>query len=153
MPNNLFGPNDNFNTETSHVIPALMVKFHKAKIQSSSEVKVWGTGKVFREFLYVDDLAEAALFMLENVDAKMVNDMGISHLNVGSGEEISIKNLTYLIKDIVGYDGKIIFDSKKPDGAPRKLLDCTIIKNLGWKSKVPLSIGIKRLYRWYKEQL
>ena len=150
MPTNLYGPNDNFDANTSHVIPALISKFHNAKIQSFKEVKIWGTGKALREFLYVDDLAEAVLFVLININAKRINDMGLSHLNIGSSEEISIMNLTFLIKDIVGYDGRITFDTTMPDGTPRKLLDCTILESMGWKSKVSLSSGIKELYNWYK---
>ena len=149
MPNNLYGPNDNFNPNTSHVIPALIQKFHKAKVINGEYVKIWGSGNPFREFLHVDDLAEAILFILKNVSAEEIYNKKISHINVGSGEELSIKDLALLIKKIVDFKGKIKFDKSKPDGTPRKLLDTTILDEKGWFSKINLEEGIKDLYFRY----
>ena len=152
MPNNLYGPNDNFDLSTSHVLPALIRKIHEGKVNSNNEVEIWGTGKPLREFLYVDDLASAAIFLIKNLDAEELYKMGISHINIGSGEEISIKELATLIKDVVGFDGKLIFNKNMPDGMPRKLLDNTIINNLGWKNKTSLKDGIKSVYNWFLGQ-
>ena len=145
MPTNLFGPNDNFDLETSHVLPALIRKFHEAKIHENPSVTLWGTGKPRREFLYVDDLAEAIVFLLGTY-----NDPKI--LNIGTGKDISIEELAKSIKNIVGYDGRIIFDPSKPDGSPRKLLDITRISNMGWKANYTLKEGIKKTYEWFKEK-
>ena len=153
MPNNLYGPNDNFNLENSHVIPALIQKFHTAKITSSKYVKIWGSGNPLREFLYVDDLAEAILYIINNVSFKEVYNKGISHINIGSGEEISIKELATLIKKITNYQGDILFDSSKPDGTPRKFLDSSTINNFGWFAKTTLQKGLDRLYRWYLDHV
>lgn len=148
MPTNLYGPNDNYDLQNSHVLPALIRKFHEAKINKIPEVIMWGTGSPLREFLHVDDLAEACFFMMENY-----NERG--HLNVGSGSEISIKNLAETIKNIVGYDGKIVNDLEKPDGTPRKLMDVSKIHSLGWKHKIGLEDGITSVYKslsdknWY----
>ena len=152
MPNNLYGPNDNFDLSTSHVLPALIRKIHEAKINLNNEVEIWGTGKPLREFLYVDDLASAAIFLFKNLDAEELYKIGISHINIGSGEEISIKELATLIKDVVGFDGKLSFNKNMPDGMPRKLLDNTIIDNLGWKNKTSLRDGIKSVYNWFLDQ-
>lgn len=156
MPTNLYGPNDNFDLETSHVLPALIRKFHeargiqKAKVKSKNEiVTVWGSGKPRREFLYVDDLADAIYFLMNKIDAKDIYKEGISHLNIGTGEDITISELAELIKKIIGYQGEIIYDTTKPDGTPRKLLDVTRINNLGWKHKTSLEEGIKKTYEWF----
>ncbi|WAM33651.1 GDP-L-fucose synthase [Caldicellulosiruptor morganii] len=142
MPTNLYGINDNFDLNTSHVIPALIRKFHEAKINNYPYVEVWGTGKPLREFLYVDDLADACVFLMENYDDEL-------WINVGSGEEISIAELAELIKKVVGYKGEIVFNSKMPDGTPRKLLDTTRLKNLGWQRKVGLEEGLRMTYKWF----
>jgi GDP-L-fucose synthase len=144
MPTNLYGPNDNFNLETSHVLPALIRKFVDAVKINSPEVVLWGTGSPLREFLHVDDLAKAILVCLENYD-----DM--QHINVGSGIEISIKDLSIKIADIVGYNGKIIWDSKYPNGTARKVLDITKITKLGWAPLISLDSGIKSTVEWYSQ--
>ena len=152
MPTNLYGPNDNFNLETSHVLPALMRKFHEAKVQNNNSVTIWGTGKPLREFMYVEDLANAIVFMMENIEAKDLYEVGITHLNVGSGKDITIADLAKLISEIVGFNGKIEYDSTKPDGTPRKLMDVTRINSLGWKYKTELSDGVKKTYNWFLEK-
>lgn len=149
MPTNLYGPNDNFNLETSHVLPALLRKFHEAKVQKKESVTIWGTGKPMREFLFVEDLAEAIVFMMTNISAKDIYDNGISHLNVGSGIDLSIVELAELISKVTGFSGKIIYDSSKPDGTPRKLLDVSRINSLGWKYKTELIDGIRTTYNWF----
>jgi GDP-L-fucose synthase len=143
MPTNLYGSNDNFDLETSHVLPALIRKFHEAKINNKKEVVMWGTGKAKREFLFVDDLAEACVFLMNNY-----SDGDI--INIGTGEDVSIKELAEMVKKIVGFKGEIINDISKPDGTPRKLLDVLRIHNLGWKHKIDLETGIKETYEWYK---
>ena len=152
MPTNLYGPNDNFNLETSHVLPALMRKFHEAKVQGKDSVTIWGTGKPLREFMYVEDLANAIVFMMENIEAKDLYEVGITHLNVGSGKDITIADLAKLISEIVGFNGKIVYDSTKPDGTPRKLMDVTRINSLGWKYKTELSDGVSKTYNWFLEK-
>lgn len=142
MPTNLYGPNDNFDLETSHVLPAMINKFHIAKTKKNKYVKLWGTGSPFREFLHVDDLARAILFILQN-------DLDYDIYNVGSNEEIKIVDLAELIRDIVGFDGDIIWDKTKPDGTPKKILDSSKINDLGWNSKIDLLDGIKSTYNWY----
>ena len=142
MPTNLYGPHDNFDLETSHVIPALIRKFHEAKIQSNSSVTIWGTGSPRREFLHVDDLADACVFLMNHYDE---SDM----INIGCGEDISIAELALLIKDIVGYTGNIEYNIDKPDGTSQKLLDVTKLKGLGWQPKLSLREGIKKTYEWY----
>lgn len=149
MPTNLYGPNDNFNLETSHVLPALLRKFHEAKIEGKKSVSIWGTGNPLREFLFVEDLAEAIVFMMTNVDAKNLYENGISHLNVGSGKDLSIADLAKLMAEITGFNGKIIYDSSKPDGTPRKLMDVSRINSLGWKYKTELQDGITTTYKWF----
>lgn len=144
MPTNLYGINDNFNLETSHVMPALMRKFHEAKVNGDSEVVMWGTGKALREFLYVDDLANALVFLMNNYSDEI-------HVNVGTGEDLPIGELAELIKEVVGFEGKIVRDETKPDGTPKKLLDVSLLHNLGWKHKVELKEGIERVYKWYCE--
>jgi len=152
MPTNLYGPNDNFDLTTSHVLPALIRKFHEAKTNNYPNVTIWGTGKPLREFLFVDDLAEAIIFMLENVDADNLYNLGITHLNIGSGKDISISDLAILVAKIIGYDGQIEYDISKPDGTPRKLMDVSRINSLGWKYKTELEEGIKKTYEWFLEK-
>ncbi len=153
MPNNLYGINDNFNLNTSHVLPALIRKFHEAKNNNLKEVEVWGTGKPKREFLHVDDLADACIFLMKKLDAKKLYNQKISHINIGSGQELTIKRLAYMIKKIVKYKGNIIFNSGYPDGMPRKLLDISRISSLGWQSTINLNDGIELVYQWYKENI
>lgn len=142
MPTNLYGPNDNFDLETSHVLPAMIRKFHQAKVDNSPNVNLWGTGAPMREFLHVDDLASAVAFSLKN-------EMNEHLYNIGSGHEISIVNLAEIIKQVVGYDGNILWDKSKPDGTPRKLLDISKINKLGWRHKISLLDGIKMTYQWF----
>lgn len=144
QPTNLYGENDNFNLQSSHVIPALINKFHSAKILKKKNVEIWGTGTPKREFLHVDDLAEAILFILKK-------KIKLNLINVGSGHEISIKKLANAIKKIVGFEGKIKFDKNKPDGTPRKLVSNKILKSKGWKPKIKLLQGLKRTYNFYKK--
>jgi GDP-L-fucose synthase len=144
MPTNLYGPNDNYDLNNSHVLPALIRKFHEAKIYSKKEVIVWGTGNPRREFMHVDDLADACLFLMLNY-----NDS--QFVNVGTGKDISIRELAELIKTIVGYEGNIIFDTTKPDGTPRKLLDLNYMHSLGWHHKIELEEGIKMTYQDFLE--
>lgn len=152
MPTNLYGPNDNFNLETSHVLPALIRKFHEAKLNSDqrSKVVLWGSGKPKREFLFVEDLAEAILFLMENINAKDLYENGISQLNIGTGEDLSISELANVISNIVGFKGEIEYDASKPDGTPRKLMDVSRINNLGWRYKTSLKEGIEKTYRWFQ---
>ena len=151
MPTNLYGVNDNFHPENSHVIPALMQRFHQAKEDNSKEVVVWGTGKVMREFLYVDDMAEASLFILE-LDEKIYQDNTkkmLSHINVGTGVDVTIEEMAKIMKRVVGYKGEIVFDVTKPDGVSRKLVNTARLTSMGWKYKIKLEKGIKRTYDWY----
>ncbi len=149
MPTNLYGINDNFNLQTSHVLPALIRKFHDAKINNSDEVTLWGSGTPKREFMFVDDLADAIVFLLENINAEDLYENGISQINVGTGEDVTIAELAGLIMQVVGYQGKIIYDSTKPDGTPRKLMDVSRLQNLGWKYKTSLAEGIEKTYQWF----
>ncbi|XP_047311378.1 putative GDP-L-fucose synthase 2 isoform X2 [Impatiens glandulifera] len=146
MPTNLYGPNDNFHPENSHVLPALMRRFHQAKVTNAKEVVVWGSGSPLREFLHVDDLADAVVFLMKNYS-------GVSHVNVGSGSEVTIKELAELVKEVVGFEGELVWDSSKPDGTPRKLMDNSMIAGLGWKPKVSLRDGLVDTYNWYLENL
>lgn len=139
MPSNLYGPNDNYDLSNSHVIPALIRKFYEAKINNSLSVVVWGTGTPRREFLHVDDLAEASVFLMQNYSEA-------EFINVGFGQDITIKELATLVAEIVGFEGEIIFDPTKPDGTPRKLLDSGKLKNLGWRPKIALREGLKRVF-------
>ena len=152
MPTNLYGPFDNFNLETSHVLPALIRKFHEAKTEKNDSVTIWGTGKPLREFMYVEDLANAIVFMMENIDAKDIYENGITHLNVGSGKDITISDLAKLVAEITEFNGKIIYDSSKPDGTPRKLMDVCRLNELGWKYKTELREGIIKAYNFFKEK-
>ena len=144
MPTNLYGPGDNFDLQTSHVLPALLRKFHEAKVNAAPRVVVWGTGAPRREFLHVDDLADAALFLMEHYDGEGI-------INVGVGEDLTIRELAELIKEVVGYRGEIVFDTSKPDGTPRKLLDVSRLHQLGWRAKIPLREGLAQTYAWYLE--
>jgi len=144
MPTNLYGPNDNFDLENSHVLPAMIRKFHEAKVRNEANVTLWGTGSAKREFLHVDDLAHASLFLMKNY-----NDSAI--INVGTGEDVSIKELAEMVKNVVGYEGNIIWDTTKPDGTPRKLLDVSKLHSLGWKHEIPLDLGITSAYEWFEE--
>ena len=139
MPTNLYGFNDNYDLQNSHVLPALLRKFHEAKLNNDNEVVVWGTGTPLREFLHASDMANACVYLMENY-----NDKGF--VNIGTGKEITIKDLAFLIKDIVGYNGKVVFDDTKPDGTPRKLTDTTKLNNLGWKHTIELKEGITKVY-------
>lgn len=145
MPTNIYGINDDFSENGSHVIPALIRKFHNAKENNLDEVVAWGTGSPLREFLYVDDAADAIVFLMENYD-------GDEHVNIGTGVEISIRELTEKIKDLTGYSGKLIFDTTKPDGAPRKLVDSTLIHSLGWNHQVNLDEGLKLTYKNFLQE-
>jgi GDP-L-fucose synthase len=149
MPTNLFGPHDNFDLQTSHVIPALIRKFHEAKVGGSKTVRLWGTGSPRREFLYVGDLAQAIVFLMENVDAAHIYPTGISHINVGTGEDVQIRELAEMIKQITGFDGVIEFDTSMPDGTPRKLLDTSRLDELGWRFSTPLDEGLSSTYEWF----
>jgi GDP-L-fucose synthase len=155
MPNNLYGPNDNFDLEKSHVLPAMIRKFHEAKQRGDALVTIWGTGTPLREFLQVDDLAAACVFLMELDDTRynaVLNDpVAPALINVGSGQEISILDLALLVQDVVGFTGTLIFDADKPDGTPRKLADSSRIHALGWRHTVELRVGIEGAYRWYRD--
>ena len=144
MPTNLYGPGDNFDLNASHVIPALIRKFHEARMSGAPTVTVWGTGRPRREFLFVDDLADACVFLMQHYDDPSV-------INVGTGEDISIGDLARLIGEVVGFEGEIVFDESKPDGTPRKLLDVSRLSALGWTPTVGLREGLERTYRWFVE--
>ncbi|HFF9301614.1 TPA: GDP-L-fucose synthase family protein [Clostridium perfringens] len=144
MPTNLYGPNDNFDLKNSHVLPALIRKFHEAKVNNSKVVEVWGTGKPLREFLYVDDMADACVFLMENYD-------GEQHVNIGTGVEVSIRELAETVKEVVGFEGELVFNTDMPDGTPRKLTTVDKLNGLGWKHKVDLENGIKMAYEWFLE--
>jgi len=145
MPTNLYGPNDNYDLETSHVMAALIRKFHDAKMNNAPQVVVWGTGAPRREFMHVDDMADACVYLMENYDA---SDMG-EFVNIGVGEDVTIRDLAGLIRDIVGYEGEIVYDTTKPDGTPQKLLDVSRLHRLGWEARISLEDGIKQAYEWY----
>jgi GDP-L-fucose synthase len=153
MPTNLYGYGDNFHPENSHVVPALLRKFHEAKCSSDSSVVVWGSGEVRREFLHVDDMVRATYFVMNlshEIYLRKI-DSSISHINIGTGKDCSIKELSRLIRDIVGFKGEIIFDTSKPDGPPRKLLDVSLIDSLGWSAGINLQDGLKCTYSWFCE--
>ena len=146
MPTNLYGPNDSYNLNNSHVLPALIRKFHEAKLNNSPSVEMWGTGSPKREFLHADDMADACIYLMENYsDTKQVN--------IGCGVDLSIKDLALMIKKIVGYEGQITHDTSKPDGTPRKLMDVSYLNSLGWKYKIELEAGIKMVYEDFKQNL
>lgn len=142
MPTNLYGPNDNFHPENSHVLPALLRRFHEAKVSGAKEVVVWGSGSPLREFLHVDDMADAVIYLMDNYS-------GLEHVNVGSGKEVTIKELAELVKEVVGFKGELVWDSTKPDGTPRKLMDSSRLAGLGWVPKVSLRDGLVGTYEWY----
>lgn len=142
MPTNLYGPNDNFDLQSSHVLPALIRKFHDAKINNNKEVVLWGTGNVYREFLYVDDMADACVFLMKKYNSSEI-------INIGTGKDLKIRELAQLVKKLVGYSGKIIWDTSKPDGTPKKQLDVSKLFKLGWKPQVSLEEGIKKEYEWF----
>jgi GDP-L-fucose synthase len=151
MPTNLYGVNDNFHPENSHVIPALMRRFHEAKVNNDAEVVVWGTGNAMREFLFVDDMAEASLFVLE-LDEQIYQANTkpmLSHINVGTGKDVTIREMVETMKEVIGFKGALSFDTTKPDGAPRKLIDVSRLSNMGWKYKTNLKDGLKKTYKWY----
>lgn len=155
MPTNLYGANDNFHSKNSHVIPALIQRFHNAKINKETDVSIWGSGKALREFLYVDDLASAAIFVmkLDKTIYKANTEPMLSHINVGTGVENSISQLAREIKKIVNFKGNIIFDKSMPDGTPRKVVEVSKLSSLGWKYSVELNDGLRRTYDWYKKSL
>ena len=142
MPTNLYGPGDNFHPENSHVLPALMRRIHEAKIADSPEVVIWGSGTPRREFLFVDDLADAIIFLMDNYDSG-------EPINVGVGDDLSIREVAELVAEVVGYQGKLVQDTSKPDGTPRKLLDVTHLNNLGWRAQTSLKDGLEKTYAWY----
>ena len=144
MPTNLYGPNDNFDLKNSHVLPALIRKFHEAKVNRSEVGEGWGTGTPLREFIYVDDMAAACVFLMENYD-------GEQHVNIGTGEEVSIRELAETVKEVVGFDGELVFNTEMPDGTPRKLTTVDKLHGLGWKHKVSLDKGIRLAYNWFLE--
>jgi GDP-L-fucose synthase len=146
MPTNLYGPNDNYDLNNSHVLPALIRKFHEAKSDGKSSVEIWGTGTPRREFLHSDDLAEACVFLMNNYNEKQF-------LNIGTGEDIAIKDLAYLVRDIVGFEGELHFDTSKPDGTPRKLMDVSRLHALGWKHRIELETGIRSVYQLFQSQI
>jgi GDP-L-fucose synthase len=154
MPTNLYGINDNFHPENSHVIPALMQRFHQAKINNDSEVVVWGTGSAMREFLYVDDMAQASLFVLELGEEtyKTNTQPMLSHINVGTGKDITIREMAEIMKQVVGFNGRLAFDITKPDGTPRKLVDVSRLKKMGWVYNVKLEEGLRKMYKWHFEE-
>jgi GDP-L-fucose synthase len=145
MPTNLYGENDNFDLQTSHVMPALIRKFHEARINKAPEVVVWGTGTPRREFMHVDDMADACVYLMENCDAEDIGEF----VNIGVGEDLTIRELAILIADIVGYRGKTVYDTTKPDGTPQKLLDVSRLHKLGWNARISLREGIQQSYEWY----
>jgi len=155
MPTNLYGTNDNFNLETSHVLPALLRKFHEAMIAGATSVEIWGTGNPRREFLHVDDLADACLFIscLSKEEYAAHTSPRLSHLNIGTGTDVSIAELAEVIRDVVGYTGDIIYNREYPDGTKQKLLDVSMVSELGWKSRIKLKEGITTTYQWYLENL
>lgn len=142
MPTNLYGPNDNYDLETSHVIPALLRKTHDAKVKGEQQVMVWGSGKPMREFLHVDDMANACVYLMENTVSETL-------INVGTGEDLTIRELAETIKEVVGFEGGLVFDSSKPDGTPRKLLDVTKLHDLGWRHRYNLADGLQHAYDWF----
>ncbi|WPE18842.1 GDP-L-fucose synthase [Candidatus Thioglobus autotrophicus] len=153
MPTNLYGPNDNFHPKNSHVIPALIRKFHEAKVGRKPFVEIWGSGKPMREFLHVNDMADASIYII-GLDKKILEDevaLMLSHVNIGTGVDATIKEVAQIIKEVVGYSGEIVFNAKMPDGTKRKLLDVSRMENLGWKPDISLKDGLKDTYKWFLE--
>ncbi len=146
MPTNLYGPHDNYDLNNSHVMPAMIRKFHEAKVSGADHVELWGTGSPLREFLYVDDMADACVFLLENYS-------GLTHVNIGTGKEVSIRELAETVKRIVGYPGEIVWNAEMPDGTPRKLTDVSLLHSLGWKHQIDLEEGIGLAYDWFRENI
>lgn len=146
MPTNLYGPHDNYDLQGSHVMPAMIRKFHEAKVKDAPSVELWGSGTPLREFLYVDDMADACVFLLENYD-------GEQHVNIGTGKEVTIRQLAETVKKVVGYEGEIVWNSKMPDGTPRKLTNVDKLHGLGWTHKVELEEGVQLAYQWFKENV
>ncbi len=146
MPTNLYGPGDNFDLETSHVLPALIRKFHEAKLGGNPSVTLWGTGKPLREFLHVDDMADACVFLLQHYDEPEI-------VNIGVGEDLSIAALADIVREVVGFQGAIVYDASKPDGTPRKLVDTKKINGLGWRAKIGLRAGVEQTYRWFLDNV
>ena len=171
MPTNLYGPNDNFDLETSHVLPALLRKMHEAKLNNREKVEIWGSGKPRREFLYSEDMADASVFILENYnfsdiyrEKESINnsctpnslqfqEIRNSHINIGTGQDVSIRELAEIIKEIVGFQGELYFNTSKPDGTLRKVTDVTKLNSLGWRYKTELKDGIQKIYNWYLENI
>ena len=155
MPTSLYGINDNFHPENSHIIPALMQRFHQAKISNSSEAIVWGTGNAMREFLFVDDMAEAAVFVLDlDLDTYQANtEPMLSHINIGTGIDVTTRELAETLKEVIGFEGELKFDTEKPDGAPRKLIDVSRLSRMGWKHSVQLKDGLSKTYSWYLQHI
>ncbi|AWF81859.1 GDP-fucose synthetase [Microbulbifer sp. A4B17] len=155
MPTNLYGPHDNFDSANSHVIPALIYRFHKAKNEGLQNVRIWGSGDVRREFLYVEDMVDALVFVMDLEDRvyRSVTEPMCSHLNVGTGVDCTVKELAYLIAEIIGFEGNITFDRSMPDGVSRKLLDTSKLSKLGWDSQTSLGVGLKKTYDWYRSIL
>ena len=155
MPTNLYGVNDNFHPDNSHVIPGLMRRFHIAKINNESEVEVWGTGKVKREFMYVDDMAEASIFILETSKNIYINNTKpmLSHINIGTGKDMTILEMSEIMKDVIGYKGKIVFDASRPEGPKRKLMDVSRLSQMGWNHQTNLKEGLRKTYSWYLSNL
>ena len=151
MPTNLYGPNDNFDLQTSHVLPALVRKFHEAKLNNAPFVEIWGTGTPMREFMHVDDMAAACIHLFETLDARtLYEDLGRTHVNIGTGSEISIADLAALVAEIVGFEGEIMFDASKPDGTPRKLMDVSLLRKCGFSHSIGLKEGVQQVYNWYR---
>lgn len=146
MPTNLYGPHDNYDLQGSHVMPAMIRKFHEAKVKNAPTVELWGTGTPLREFLYVDDMADACVFLLENYD-------GEQHVNIGTGKEVTIKQLAETVKKVVGYEGEIVWNKEMPDGTPRKLTNVDKLHGLGWMHKVDLEEGVELAYQWFKDNV
>src|SRR5260370_24230172 len=146
MPNNLYGPGDNFDLENSHVLPALIRRFHEAKLRGDETMSIWGTGTPRREFLHVDDLADAVIYLLKNYEDEAI-------VNIGWGEDVTIRELAELVKEASGYQGRLVFDPSKPDGTPRKLLDTTRLTALGWRPNIPLEAGIESTHAWFREHV
>ena len=149
IPANMYGPNDNFDLETSHVVSALLLNCHRAKELNEDDITLWGTGRPLRELLYVEDLAEACVHLMETVNAKDIYRQGITHLNIGTGKEISIRDLSQLVSKVVGYDGDIRFDTSYPDGMPRRLLDIDRMTKWGWQARTPIEEGVALTYEWW----
>lgn len=149
MPTNLYGPNDNFNLQSSHVLPALMRKIHEAKVNNESTVSVWGSGRPLREFLHADDLADACVYLMKQCDAEQIGEF----INIGTGKEVSIEQLALLLCDVIGYEGKLVFERSKPDGTPRKVTDVSKLHHLGWKHSIELKEGAQDAYNWYLDNV